>query len=334
MRMADYYATLEVQKDASQSEIKRAYRRLASKYHPDKSDGNADKFKEISEAYQILSDENKRAQYDRFGSVDPQMGGGPGGMDINDIFGGVFNDFFGGGGGQRQAKGMDVEFQTAITLEDAVFGKDIQVDIPATKVCPKCNGTGTLQVSHGFIAMQQTCPMCRGSGRVNDRKSSGKKINVKIPAGIDHGDRIRVEGGGYPGEGVPPGDLYVIVEIKKHALFDRERHHLHCQVPIDIVTAALGGQIEVPTLTGKVNLKIASGTQTGTQLRLRGRGMPSLRSGGTMGDLMCTVFVETPVKLNAAQTEMLKSFGESIDVSHQPKQNEWMKNIKAFFKMA
>lgn len=333
--MADYYATLEIDKSATQAEIKRAYRRLAGKHHPDKSDGNAEKFKEISEAYQVLSDENKRAQYDQFGSVDPQMGGGPGGMDINDIFGGVFNDFFGGaGGGRRQAKGMDVEFQTTISLEDAVYGKEIQVDIPATKVCPKCHGTGTLQVSHGFIAMQQTCPTCRGTGRVNDRQASGKKINVKIPAGIDHGDRIRVEGGGYPGEGVPAGDLYVVVDIKKHPLFDRERHHLHCQVPIDIVTAALGGQVEVPTLTGKVNLKISSGTQTGTQLRLRGRGMPSLRSGGSMGDLMCTVVVETPIRLNAAQKDMLKQFGSSIDQTHQPKQNEWLKNIKAFFKMA
>lgn len=332
--MADYYAELGVDKGASQDEIKRAYRRLASKYHPDKDQGNAEKFKEISEAYQVLSDENKRAQYDRFGSVDPQMGGGPGGMDINDIFGGVFNDFFGGGGGRRQTRGMDVEYQTSISLEDAVYGKEIKVEIPATKVCPKCHGSGTLQVSHGFIAMQQTCPVCRGSGRVNDRKSSGRKINVKIPAGIDHGDRIRVEGGGYPGEGVPAGDLFVIVDIKKHPLFDRERHHLHCEVPIDFTTAALGGQVEVPTLTGKVNLKIVAGTQTGTQLRLRGRGMPSLRSGGSMGDLMCTVVVETPVRLNASQKEMLKNFGASVDESHQPKKNAWVKNIKAFFKMA
>lgn len=333
--MTDYYELLGVERSASQSDIKRAYRKLASKYHPDKDDGNAEKFKEISAAYTVLSDEKKRAHYDRFGAA-PDAGGygGPGGMDMNDIFGGVFKDFFGGGGFQQQsARGMDVEFQTQITLEDAVFGKEIVIDIPATKVCQACGGTGAMQVSHGFIAMQQTCPTCRGSGRINDRTAKARQVKVNIPAGIDQGDRIRVAGAGYPGEsGTQPGDLFVIVEIKKHALFDRERHNLYCKIPVDFVTAALGGQVEVPTLTGKVSLKIVPGTQTGTQLRLRGRGMPSLRSGGVMGDLLCSVFVETPVKLSSEQKKQLQIFGETLTENQSPKQKDWFKNIKAFFK--
>lgn len=334
--MSDYYELLGVERSASQSEIKRAYRKLASKYHPDKDDGNAEKFKEISSAYTVLSDEKKRAHYDRFGSA-PDAGGygGPGGMDMNDIFGGVFKDFFGGGGGfqQQPARGMDVEFQTQITLEDAVFGKEIVVDIPATKACQPCGGSGAMQVSHGFIAMQQTCPTCRGSGRVNDRTAKARQIKVNIPAGIDQGDRIRVEGGGYPGEGgTQPGDLFVVVEIKKHPLFERERNNLYCKIPVNFVTAALGGQVEVPTLTGKVSLKIAAGTQTGTQLRLRGRGMPSLRSGGAMGDLLCSVVVETPVNLSGEQKKQLQAFGETLTENQSPKQKDWFKHIKAFFK--
>ncbi len=327
--MADLYDVLGVSRNATQSELKSAYRKLANKYHPDKPSGDAEKFKEVSEAYQVLSDDQKRAQYDRFGSVDPQAGG----MDINDMFGGIFDEFFGGGGSSRQSsRALDIQYQATISLEEAVFGKEVTIDIPATKTCPKCNGMGTIQVSHGFIAMQQTCPTCRGTGRVEDRSSSGRKINVKIPQGIDNGDQIRVPGGGYS-SGSQKGDLYVQVAIKQHPLFQRDRGHLLCQVPVDFVTAALGGEIEVPTLTGKVRVKVPAGTQTNAQLRLRGRGMPSVKKGGIMGDLICSVVIETPVSLNQKQKTILNEFAQSLEENQCPKKNKWFSSIKSFFRM-
>jgi molecular chaperone DnaJ len=331
----DLYETLGVNRQATASELKSAYRKLANKYHPDKPTGDSEKFKKISEAYQVLSDDQKRAHYDRFGSADPQMGGGggPGGVDLNDMFGGIFDEFFGGSQSRRsQKRAMDVQYQAAISLEEAVFGKEIHVEIPATTICPKCHGAGAIQVSHGFIAMQQTCPVCRGTGRVQDRKASPRKINVKIPQGIDNGDQIRVPGGGYSNDG-QQGDLYVQVVVKEHPLFKRDRAHLMCQIPVDVVTAALGGEIEVPTLTGKVRLKVPAGTQTNAQLRLRGRGMPPVKKGGIMGDLLCTVLVETPVRLSMKQQALLSEFAKSLNDSQYPKKNHWFKSIKSFFKV-
>tara|TARA_X000000950_G_C13919718_1_gene662781 strand:+ start:3925 stop:4932 length:1008 start_codon:yes stop_codon:yes gene_type:complete len=331
----DLYQTLGVERNASASELKTAYRKLANRYHPDKPTGDAEQFKKVSEAYQVLSDDQKRAQYDRFGTADPQMGGGgPGGMDINDMFGGIFDEFFGGAGQSRRAQkqALDVQYQVSISLEEAVFGKELQIEIPATTVCPKCHGQGSIQVSHGFIAMQQTCPVCRGSGRVQDTSTSARKINVKIPQGIDNGDQIRVQGGGYTNNG-QTGDLYVQVLVKEHALFKRDRTHLACQIPVDFVTAALGGEIDVPTLTGKVRLKIPPGTQTNSQLRLRGRGMPPLKKGGIMGDLLCSVLVETPVKLNLKQQKLLHEFQSSLIESQNPKMMQWFKSIKSFFRI-
>lgn len=373
----DFYEILGVAKDADAATIKKAYRRMAMKYHPDRNPGEEaeEKFKEVQGAYAVLSDQEKRAAYDRFGhaGVSGAAGGGPGGAsgfsgfgDVGDIFGDIFGDMFSGGrrGGGRQAaqRGSDLAYELNLSLEDAVHGTTISIRVPTLVNCSQCSGSGAkpgskpvtcgtcqgqgqVQMRHGFIALQQTCPECHGQGKVIKDPCSGcrgqgrvqdtKKLSVKVPAGVDDGDRIRLSGEGEAGgPGAEPGDLYVQVHLKKHAIFQRKGNDLYCEVPIAFVTAALGGEVRIPTLDGEVKLKIAEGTQSGRMLRLAGKGVKGIRS-RSAGDLMCQVMVETPVKLNAEQKETLRNFSDQLDndkVSHSPQASNWFDAVKRFFK--
>ena len=306
MSKRDYYEVLGVSKNASEADLKKAYRRAAQKHHPDRNPDNKEaeeKFKECKEAYEILNDSQKRAAYDQFGhaGVDPSMGGGrghPGAGGFNDIFGDVFGDIFGGGrgGGQRVYRGSDLRYNLEMSLEDAVAGTEVKIRVPTLVACGECDGSGAkkgsspttcttcgghgqVRMQQGFFSVQQTCPHCQGSGTtINDpctkcrgkgRVQERKTLSVKVPAGVDTGDRIRLAGEGEAGEsGGPPGDLYVQVQIKPHPIFQREENNLFCEVPISFVTAALGGELEVPTLGGKVSLKITAETQSGKVFRL------------------------------------------------------------------
>lgn len=376
MAKRDYYEILGVNKNASDSEIKKAYRRMAQKNHPDRNPGDekaAERFKEAKEAYEVLSDPQKRAAYDQFGHAGVEgtatAGGGPGGgagPDFSDIFSDVFGDIFGGGGrgggGRSRAfRGADLRYNLELTLEEAVRGTEAKIQVPthvecdtckgsgvrdggSPETCPTCRGHGDVRVQQGFFSIQQTCPRCggqgtvvtnpcgtcRGRGRVEDRKN----LNVRIPPGVDTGDRIRLAGEGEPGErGGPPGDLYVQVVVKEHELFERDGPHLRTEIPVDIVTATLGGEVEVPTLEGRVKLRIPPGTQSGQSLRLRGKGIKPVR-GGREGDLICKVHVETPVNLNKKQKDLLREFGNSLqetDDQHQPHTASWLDRVKNFF---
>jgi molecular chaperone DnaJ len=377
MAKRDYYEVLGVNKNASEAEIKKAYRRLAMKYHPDRNTGDAaaqaeKNFKEVKEAYEILSDAQKRSAYDQFGhaGVDPSMGAGPGGFggaggaSFSDIFGDVFGDIFGGGrgaGGSRVHRGADLRYNLQLSLEDAVTGTTVKIRVPTLVVCDSCGGTGAkkgskpktcdtcaghgqVRMQQGFFSVQQTCPRCHGKGTVIDdpcpscrgqgRVQEHKTLSVKVPPGVDSGDRIRLTGEGEAGEhGGPPGDLYVQVAVKPHEIFSREDSHLFCEVPISFVTAALGGELEVPTLNGKVMLKIPPGTQTGRLFRMRGKGVKPVR-GGPVGDLMCRVLVETPVKLTTEQEELLRKFDETMKrggAKHSPHSTSWVDGVKKFF---
>ena len=377
MSKRDYYEVLGVNKNASAAELKKAYRRQAMKYHPDRNTGDKsteaeEKFKEAKEAFEVLNDEQKRAAYDQFGhaGVDPSMGGGPGGFhggsgNFSDIFGDVFSDIFGGGrgpgGGSRVNRGADLRYNLEMTLEDAVNGKDVKIRVPTFVTCETCNGSGAkkgsspqtcgtchgqgqVRMQQGFFSVQQTCPTCHGKGTVikdpcpachgQGRVQEHKTLSVKIPAGVDTGDRIRLAGEGEAGEnGGPPGDLYVQVNVKQHDIFSREGEHLFCEVPIPFTVAALGGEMEVPTLNGKVMLKIPEGTQTGKMFRMRGKGVKPIR-GTTPGDLLCRVIVETPVKLTENQKELLRQFEDSVGghgSKHSPNATGWMDGVKKFF---
>jgi len=370
MAKRDYYEVLGVPRTSSEADIKKAYRRLAMKYHPDRNDGDADaeeKFKEAKEAFEILSDQQKRAAYDQFGhaGVDPQAGAGfGGGAGFSDIFESVFGDIFGGGGargGSRVYRGSDLRYDLELTLEDAVRGTEAKIRIPtvidcevcdgngsrtksAPETCSTCNGVGQIRMQQGFFSVQQTCPACRGRGRVvkdpcgscsGTGKARGHKtIAVKIPAGVDTGDRIRLGGEGEPGQnGGPAGDLYVNVVVREHAIFTREGTDLYSEVPIDFVTATLGGELEVPTLEGRVVLKIPAETQSGKMFRLRGKGVKSVR-GGPTGDLICRVTIETPVNLSKQQKDLLRAFGDSLageGVRHSPRASSWLDGVKKFF---
>ena len=372
MSKRDYYEVLGVDKSAGEREIKKAYKKLAMKYHPDRTQGDKgleDKFKEIQEAYEILSDSQKRAAYDQYGhaGVDPNRGGGGfgGGADFGDIFGDVFGDIFGGGGrGGRQSRarqGSDLRYNLELSLEEAVRGKSVDIRVPtlvecdvcdgsgakkgsSPKTCPTCHGNGQVQMRQGFFAVQQTCPTCSGKGKIiedpcnschgHGRKEKTKTLNVKIPAGVDTGDRIRLSGEGEAGEnGAPAGDLYVQVHVREHDIFKRDGNNLYCEVPLSFSTAALGGELEVPTLDGKVKLKISPETQTGRMFRLRGKGVKSVRS-GAMGDLMCKVVVETPVNLSSRQKELLQELEESMGKAsskHSPKAQGFFDGVKKFF---
>lgn len=358
MSKRDFYEVLGVERGSSEAEIKKAYRRLAMKYHPDRNpdDKDADeKFKEATEAYEVLSDAEKRQAYDQFGhaGVDPQMagGGGFGGANFSDIFGDVFSDFFGGSSGGRTRggpqRGRDLRYTIEITLEEAVRGTTVEIRVPTLTeckgcsgsgakkgtspvTCTTCNGVGQIRMQQGFFAVQQTCPRCHGSGQTiptpcpdchgQGRVEESKTLSVKVPAGVDTGDRIRLSGEGEAGaHGGPSGDLYVVVTVKQHDIFERDGRNLHCEVPINMVDAALGGELEVPTLDGRVKLKIPEGTQTGKLFRLRGKGVTPVRGGG-VGDLICRVVVETPVSLSKRQRELLEELRETLqDAEHSPR---------------
>ena len=373
MSKRDYYEILGVSKGAEEKDIKKAYRRVAMKYHPDRNpdDPNAEeKFKEATEAYDVLMDGEKRAAYDQFGhaGVDPNMGGGAGGFgggSFSDIFGDVFGDIFGGGGGGRgrggPQRGSDLRYTLDISLEDAVKGTTVEIRVPTLTACDTCDGSGAkkgskpttcgtcggagqVRMQQGFFQVQQTCPTCRGRGKtISDpctacrgqgRVEKTKTLSVKVPPGVDTGDRIRLSGEGEAGpEGGPPGDLFVQMSVKQHPIFERDGKHLYCEVPITFVDAALGGELEVPTLDGRVKLKIPAETQTGKLFRLRGKGVKPVR-GGSVGDLLCRAVVETPVNLSKKQKELLREFQESLgEGGHRqsPRQNSWFEGVKNFF---
>ena len=382
MAKRDYYEVLGVPKNATEDDIKKAYRKLAMKYHPDRNQGEGDdakkaeeKFKEAKEAYEMLSDAQKRAAYDQFGhaGVDPNMGMGRGPQGAEgfggfaDAFGDIFGDIFGGGrrgggGGQQVYRGNDLSYAMEITLEEAANGKDTQIRIPSwetcetchgsgakpgttPKTCTTCSGSGTVHMRQGFFSIQQTCPHCRGSGKVipdpcttcngAGKIKRQKTLEVKIPAGINEGMRIRSAGNGEPGtNGGPPGDLYIEIRIKPHEIFERDGDDLHCTVPVGLTTAALGGSIEVPTLNGKAEIELPEGTQHGKTFRLRGKGIKGLRS-SYPGDLYCHVTVETPVKLTEHQRKLLKELDESFRKSgdrHSPNAKSWTDRVRDLFK--
>ena len=373
MSKRDYYEVLGVSKNCSEAELKKAYRRAAQKHHPDRNQNDAgaeEKFKECKEAFEILSDSHKRAAYDQFGhaGVDPSMGagfgrGGAGAGGFNDIFGDVFGDIFGGGrgGGQRVYRGSDLRYNLELSLEDAVAGTEVKIRVPtqvncttcggsgakkgsSPTTCTTCGGHGQVRMQQGFFSVQQTCPHCQGKGSIisdpcptcrgKGRIQEHKTLSVKVPAGVDTGDRIRLAGEGEVGEnGGPPGDLYVQVSVKEHPIFQRQENNLYCDVPISFVTAALGGELEVPTLGGRVNLKIPPETQTGKMFRMRGKGVKPVR-GGPVGDLLCKVTVETPVKLTRKQKDLLKEFYGHVEEGgerHSPQASSWMDGVKRFF---
>ena len=371
MSKRDYYEVLGVNRDAGDDDIKKAYRKLAMKFHPDRNPDNKDaeeKFKEAKEAYEMLSDAQKKAAYDRYGhaGVNPSMGGNGPGFEggFADAFGDIFGDLFGGGGrGGRSNvyRGADLRYNLEITLEEAARGAEKTIRIPTVeecgschgsgakpgtqpKTCPTCSGQGQVRVQQGFFSIQQTCPKCHGSGKIipdpcrdcggAGRVKKHKTLEVKIPAGIDEGMRLRHGGHGEPGvNGGPAGDLYVEIHIRKHAVFEREHDDLHCEMPVSFSTAALGGEIEIPTLEGMARLKIPAETQSGKVFRLRGKGIKNVRSHAN-GDLMCHVVVETPVSLTERQKELLREFEEISSGNadrHNPKAKSWMDKVKNFF---
>ena len=370
MAKRDYYEVLGLGRDADDGEIKKAYRRLAMKFHPDRNPDDAsaeEKFKEASEAYEVLADQEKREAYDRFGhaGVDANAGGMGGGFDgsFSDVFSDVFGDIFGGGGRGRSSvqRGADLRYGLELDLEQAVAGETVEIKVPALTVCepcggsgakpgtspstcPDCSGAGQIRVAQGFFSLQQTCPRCRGAGQIitdpcmscggAGRIEKRKTLSVRIPPGVDTGDRIRLTGEGEAGvNGGPPGDLYVQVEVREHPIFVRDGGNLYCEVPISFVDAALGGELQVPTLDGRVKLKIPAETQTGKLFRLRGKGVAPVRGGG-VGDLLCRVTIETPVKLSEAQKQLLRDLKSSLDSGgnkHSPKEDSWFQGVKDFF---
>ncbi len=373
MAKRDYYEVLGVNRDASEQDIKRSYRRLAMKWHPDRNPDDADaetKFKEASEAAEVLLDTEKRAAYDQFGhaAVDGSagaggFGGGFGGGSFSSIFEDVFGDIFGGGGGgSRRAgpnRGADLRYVLTLELEQAVKGCNPKIKVPTLVECVECLGSGAkkgtspidcvqcggmgqVTARQGIFSIQQTCPRCRGQGKVisdpcircggQGREQEQKTLSVKVPPGVDTGDRIRLAGQGEAGSrGGPPGDLYVQVEVLEHEIFNRSGEHLYCDVPISFVDAALGGELEIPTLDGRVNLKIPPETQTGKQFRLRGKGVDVTQvRGGGVGDLYCRINVETPVNLSSRQKELLAEFASESNERNRPQQTSWLDGVKNF----
>src|SRR3954468_24786753 len=369
----DYYEVLGVNRDAPDDEIKKAYRKLAMKHHPDRNPDSKEaeeRFKEAKEAYEVLSEPEKRRAYDAYGhaGVNPQMGGmGDGAAGFGgfaEAFGDIFSDIFGGGQGRGRAsvfRGADLRYNLEVTLEQAARGTETKIRIPTMetcetckgsgakpgtqpKTCETCHGSGNVRLSQGFFSIQQTCPTCHGTGKmVTDpcatcrgagRVKKHKTLAVKIPAGVDEGDRIRLSGEGEAGvNGGPSGDLYVVIHLRAHGVFQRDHNDLHCEMPISFTTAALGGEIEIPTLDGYAKIKIPHETQSGKVFRLRGKGIKGVRS-SAHGDLMCHVVVETPVNLTARQLELLNEL-ESINArdagKHNPRAKSWMDKVKEFF---
>ncbi|EXI75644.1 MAG TPA: molecular chaperone DnaJ [Candidatus Accumulibacter phosphatis] len=371
MAKRDYYDILGVNRDAADEDIKKSYRKLAMKYHPDRNPDNPraeEHFKEAKEAYEILSDPDKRAAYDQYGhaGVDPQSGmGGAGAGGFSDAFGGIFDEIFGGrrGGGGRSNvyRGADLRYNLEISLEQAAFGTETKIRIPTMEVCeachgsgakagtqpktcPTCQGSGQVRLQQGFFSIQQTCPKCHGTGRYiadpcgvchgSGRVKQHKTLAVKIPAGVDEGDRIRLSGEGEHGiNGGPAGDLYVQIHLKAHAVFQREQNDLHCEMPISFTTAALGGEIDIPTLDGAAKIRVPAETQSGKVFRLRGKGIKGVRS-NAHGDLLCHVVVETPVHLTERQKELLRELEDSSRDNaghHNPRAKSWMDRVRDFF---
>ena len=371
MAKRDYYEVLGVNRDASEEDIKKSYRKLAMKWHPDrnpdnpKAEGN---FKEAKEAYEILSDSQKRAAYDQFGhaGVDSTAaagaGAGAGFGNFADAFGDIFSDIFGGGRGRSNVyRGADLRYNLEISLEDAARGTETRIRIPAMEecgtchgsgarsgtaptVCPTCSGQGQVRMQQGFFSIQQTCPRCHGTGKIvanpcvacggAGRIKQHKTLSVKIPAGVDDGDRIRLSGEGEAGaNGGPPGDLYVVVHLKPHPVFTRDHNDLHCEMPISFTSAALGTDIEIPTLDGYAKIKVPAGTQTSQMFRLRGKGIKGVRS-SAHGDLICHVAIETPVQLTARQKELLlelETINQKDAGKHNPRAKSWMEKVREFF---
>jgi len=375
MSKKDYYEVLGINRDASDDEIKKAYRKLAMKHHPDRNPDNPkaeEHFKEAKEAYETLSDAQKRAAYDQYGHAAFEAGGmgggspfgagaGAQGFDFSDIFGDIFGGNRGGGRTSAQ-RGADLRYNLEITLEQAARGTETEIRIPTMAECETCHGSGAkagtsattcttcgghgqVRMQQGFFSVQQACPRCHGTGKIiaspckpcngQGRIKKHKTLSVKIPPGVDNDDRIRLTGEGELGaNGGPAGDLYVVVHLKPHAVFQRDHNDLHCEMPISFSTAALGGEIEIPTLDGKASIKIPAETQSGKQFRLRGKGIKGVRS-ATHGDLHCHVIVETPVNLTERQKELLREFEQSINEKdgdrHNPRAKSWMNKVKSFF---
>jgi molecular chaperone DnaJ len=366
MSKPDYYKTLEVPRNATEADIKKSYRRLAMKFHPDRNPDDPEaehKFKEAKEAYEVLTDAQKRAAYDQFGHAGLQggRGGFSAGDAFGDIFGEMFGDIFSGGGRTRSQvfRGADLRYELELELEQAVFGHETQIRIPSLaecqtchgsgaakgstpKTCDTCNGHGQVRVQQSIFTIQQPCPRCKGRGKIisnpcdtclgQGRVRQEKTLDVTVPAGVDTGDRIRLSGEGEVGRnGGPAGDLYVEVRVREHAIFEREANNLSCEVPISFATAALGGSVEVPTLDGEVVLKIPSETQSGRVFRVRDKGVVPVR-GGSPGDLFCRVVVETPVALNAEQKELLRKFEATMaHGAHKPREKSFLEGVKKFF---
>ncbi|BBI01135.1 chaperone protein [Buchnera aphidicola (Nipponaphis monzeni)] len=373
MAKRDYYQTLGIQKSASEREIKKAYKRLAIKYHPDRNQGDKqaeDKFKEVKEAYEILTDSQKKAAYDQYGhsafdsnaTSNSFSGSFTNATDFGDIFGEVFGDIFGNNSKSQNVRGSDLQYNINLTLEEAVRGivKEIKISTyqkcntcfgsgsnatTKTKNCTTCRGKGKIHTRKGFFTVQQTCPNCYGKGyfiahpcrscKGNGRTKQIKILSVKIPPGVDTDDRIRLQNEGEAGErNAPSGDLYVQITVIKHPIFEREENNLYCEVPINFSMAALGGEIEVPTLNGKIKLKIPPETQSGKLFKIRNKGVKSVRNRYT-GDLLCRVIVETPVNLNDQQklllNELEKSFNGFKGEKNTPKSKRFFDGVKKFF---
>ncbi len=367
MSKRDYYEVLDVERGATQQEIKKAYRRIAMKNHPDRHPDNPKaeaRFKEANEAYEVLSDSEKRSAYDQYGhdGLNQQGFGGAGAQGFSDIFGDMFGDIFGGGGGRRShvQRGADLSYTLELSLEDAVKGSNVKIRVPTNVACKTCDATGAkpgtepedcstcggvgqVRMRQGPFSVQQTCPRCQGAGKTikdpcdtchgRGAVHENKTLSVKVPAGVDNGDRIRLSGEGEAGmHGGPAGDLYVQMAVKSHPIFERDGRDLHCEIPISFSDAALGGELEVPTLEGKVKLKIPSETQTGKLFRLRGKGVTPVR-GGPQGDLLCRVIVETPIHLTKRQKEILNEFAEiqqGEGNKQSPKKTSWFDGVKSF----
>ena len=369
----DFYKVLDVPKTATEAEIKKAYRRLAMKYHPDRNPDDAEaegRFKEAKEAYEILTDAPKRAAYDQYGHAGLEAaaagarGHGNTADAFSDIFGDVFGDIFGAarrGGHAQVFRGADLRYDLELDLHEAVFGHSVEIEVPklsecetchgsgaakgsTPQTCDACGGNGQVRISQGFFQLQQTCPKCRGAGTIvrnpcdtclgQGRVRRTRNLSVKIPAGVDTGDRIRLGGEGEAGRnGGPPGDLYVEVHVREHAIFERDGEHLSCEVPVSFATAALGGTVEVPTLNGNVALKIPAETQSGRVFRLRDKGVKPVR-GGSRGDLFCRVVVETPVHLSAEQRELIRTLEASLKEEgprHSPREKGFFEGVRRFF---
>jgi len=374
MAKRDYYKVLDVPRGATEAEIKKAYRRLAMKYHPDRNPNDREaeeSFKEAKEACEVLTDPQKRAAYDQYGHAGVEAAargaagrGGFGADTFSDIFGDVFGDIFGGGrrGGRSQVyRGADLRYELELDLSQAVFGHQVEIALErlaecdvchgtgaargsAPTTCETCGGAGQVRIAQGFFQLQQTCPRCRGSGTIvrnpcdaclgQGRVRRSRTLSVKVPAGVDTGDRVRLSGEGEAGRnGGPPGDLYVEIHVREHPIFERDGVHLSCEVPVSFATAALGGTVNVPTLEGDVALKVPAETQSGRVFRLRDKGVKPVR-GGSRGDLFCRVVVETPVHLSAEQRDLIHRLEESLKAHatrHAPRENGFLDGVRRFF---